>query len=147
MGQSKKLNGGCLCGAVRFTAAPENQHVGACHCNMCRRWTAGPFLTIGCANTLEVEDSSAITIYKSSDWAERHFCGKCGSTLWYKLAGPSQHFVSAEAFDDATSFEFSHQIYVDEKPAYYTFSNETKNMTGAQVEAAFAPSSDGGNNV
>lgn len=33
---------GCLCGAVRFTAAPKDRRFGACHCSMCRRSTAGP---------------------------------------------------------------------------------------------------------
>lgn len=147
MGQTEKMTGGCLCGAVRFTATPENHHVGACHCDMCRRWTAGPFLSVGCADTLEIENDSAIAIYNSSNWAERHFCSKCGSTLWYKFVGPKEHFVSAEAFDDTSSFKFQHQIFVDEKPDYYTFSNETKNMTGAEVTAAFASSSDGDGNV
>ena len=31
------------------------------------------------------------------------------------------------------------QIFIDEKPAYYDFANKTKNMTGAEVFAAFAP--------
>lgn len=147
MGQTKKLSGGCLCGAAKFTATPENHHVGACHCDMCRRWTAGPFLTVGCTDTLEIEDNSAISVYKSSEWAERHFCSKCGSTLWYKFVSSNEHFVSAGVFDDTTGFKFQHQIFVDEKPDFYTFSNETKNMTGAEVIAAFAPPSDGGNNV
>ncbi len=147
MGQAIKLTGGCLCGAVKFTATPENRRVGACHCDMCRRWTAGPFLSIGCANTIKIENDAAVAIYKSSEWAERHFCSKCGSTLWYKFVGPQEHFVSAEAFDDTAGFEFSHQNFMDEKPEYYNFSNETKNMTGAEVIAAYAPPSAGGDNV
>ena len=47
----KSMSGGCLCGAVRFTAAPANHEVGACHCSMCRKWTAGPFLVLDCADT------------------------------------------------------------------------------------------------
>jgi hypothetical protein len=31
------------------------------------------------------------------------------------------------------------QIFIDEKPAYYTFANQTKTMTGAEVFAMFAP--------
>ena len=29
--------GGCLCGAVRFTAAPPLRDVVVCHCSRCRR--------------------------------------------------------------------------------------------------------------
>mgnify|MGYP000675211619 CR=1 FL=1 len=33
-----------------------------------------------------------------------------------------------------------HQIFIDEKPAYYCFANETHNMTGAEVFAQFGAS-------
>ena len=35
------------------------------------------------------------------------------------------------------NFQFTHQIFVDEKPEYYDFKNETQNMTGAEVFAHF----------
>ena len=78
--------------------------------------------------------------YRSSDWAERAFCKQCGSTLFYRLVGRNEHFASAEAFDDTSGFAFTHQIFIDEKPAYYDFANKTNNMTGAEVFAAFAQS-------
>lgn len=37
---------------------------------------------------------------------------------------------------------FSHQVFIDEKPSYYTFANDTQNMTGAEVFAMFAPQED-----
>jgi hypothetical protein len=37
---------------------------------------------------------------------------------------------------------FDRQIFIDEKPEYYSFANETKNMTGAEVFAQFAPLSE-----
>jgi hypothetical protein len=42
----------------------------------------------------------------------------------------------------AEQFIFDHQVFIEEKPEYYCFSNETQNMTGAEVFAMFAPSSD-----
>ena len=50
--------------------------------------------------------------------------------------------MSAEAFDDRGDFALTSQIFVDEKPAYYDFANKTKNMTGAEVFAAFGASQD-----
>ena len=60
--------------------------------------------------------------------------------LFYRLVGHNGHFVSAEALDDTSGFALTHQIFIDEKPAYYDFANKTKNMTGAEVFAAFAQS-------
>jgi hypothetical protein len=137
---TKTLSGGCLCGAVRFTAAPKNRHVDACHCGMCRKWTAGPMFTIDCSGTLKIEDATNLGVYRSSDWAERCFCKQCGTSLFYRLVGKDFYAVSAEMFDDKSGFTFTTQIFVDEKPAYYDFANKTKNMTGPEVFAAFAAS-------
>ena len=94
------MSGGCLCGAVRFTAAPRDHDIGACHCNMCRRWTAGPFLALECGGTVKIDDASDLGIYRSSEWAERGFCKRCGTPLFYRLVGKDFYVVSAEAFDD-----------------------------------------------
>jgi hypothetical protein len=137
------MTGGCLCGAVRFTAAPANRNVDVCHCGMCRRWAAGPAFMRDCTNTVKVEDATHLGVYRSSEWAERCFCKQCGTPLFYRLAGKDMYFVSAEAFDDRDGYTFTTQIFIDEKPAYYDFANKTHTMTGAEVFAAFAPPSDG----
>lgn len=133
----KTLSGGCLCGAVRFTATPESHEYGACHCDMCRRWTAGPFMAIDCGGTVNIEDDAALGVYRSSEWAERHFCKQCGTPLYYKLVGKDYYVVSIEAFDDNSDFQFVSQIFIDKKPAHYTFANDTKNKTGAEAFAEF----------
>jgi hypothetical protein len=129
--------GGCLCGAVRFTAAPKDHEVGACHCSMCRRWTAGPFMVMDCADTMKVENESNLGVYRSSEWAERCFCKKCGSALFYRLVQNGNCYASAEAFDDRANYALTSQVFIDEKPAYYDLANKTHNMTGAEVFAAF----------
>ena len=136
---SKVQAGGCLCGAVRFTATPADSDVGACHCSMCRRWSAGPFMVRDCGTTLKVADPSQLGAYRSSEWAERAFCKACGTPLYYRLIEKDMYFVSAEAFDDRADLSFTSQIFIEEKPGYYEFANKTHNMTGAEVFAAFAP--------
>ena len=135
----KAMSGGCLCGTVRFTATPEGREIGACHCSMCRKWAAGPFLVLDCADTLTVDDPTHLGVYRSSDWAERCFCKVCGTPLFYKLIAQNMYFVSAEAFDDRSGYALKSEIFIDEKPAYYAFANKTHTMTGAEVFAAFAP--------
>ena len=62
-----EATGGCLCGAVTYTANIENARFGACHCPMCRRWTGGPLLNVRAA---KVEFAGTPTVYGSSDWAD-----------------------------------------------------------------------------
>jgi hypothetical protein len=133
------MQGGCLCGAVRFTASLKDREVGACHCSMCRKWTGGPFMVIDCGDTIKVENESNLGVYRSSEWAERCFCKTCGSVLFYRLVQNGNCYASAEAFDDRAGYALTSQVFIDEKPAYYDFANKTHNMTGAEVFAAFAP--------
>ena len=133
------MQGSCLCGAVRFTASPKDREVGACHCSMCRKWTAGPFMVRDCGDTLKVENEGNLGVYRSSEWAERCFCKKCGSALFYRLVQNGNCYASAEAFDDRADYALTSQVFIDEKPAYYEFANHTHNMTGAELFAAFAP--------
>src|SRR5262245_6429528 len=141
--QDQTMSGGCLCGAVRFTATPVSQEIGVCHCSMCRKWSAGPFFAIDCGTTVKFEDTASLGVFRSSEWAERCFCKNCGSTLFYRLVGKDLYFGSSEAFDDHSGMSFTSQVFIDEKPAYYDFANKTAEMTGAEVFAAFAPPDDG----
>ena len=140
-----KLSGGCLCGAVRFTAEPGSRQFGTCHCGMCRRWSAGVFLAVECEDRFTIEDETNLGVYRSSAWAERGFCKKCGTPLFYRMTGQGYYAVSLEALDDRAGFTFVSQIFIDEKPPYYDFANVTKTMTGAEVASAFAsPGEKGG---
>jgi hypothetical protein len=132
------VSGGCLCGAVRFSARLKDGNFGVCHCGMCRRWAAGPFFAVECEGAIEIADESNLGAYRSSDWAERCFCKKCGSVLFYRIVGKEFSVVSVEALDDRAGLTMASQIFIDDKPAYYDFANKTHNMTGAEVFAAFS---------
>jgi hypothetical protein len=134
---AERASGGCLCSSVRFTAALRERHFSACHCGMCRRWTAGPFLSLECRD-VAIADPSHLGVYRSSAWAERGFCKQCGTSLFYRLVDRDFYAVSTEAFDNTGSFAFTSQIFIDEKPVYYDFANSTTIMTGPEVFAAFA---------
>lgn len=129
--------GHCLCGAVRFTS-PEAREIGACHCGYCRRWGGGPLLAVHCGTNVAFEGADQITTYASSEWAERAFCKVCGSHLFYKLLATGEYFVPAGAFD-STEFELASQIYIDKKPGYYSFANETAMLTEQQVIEKYSP--------
>ncbi|MCC5615290.1 GFA family protein [Nostoc sp. CHAB 5836] len=134
--------GSCLCGVVNLSTTPMNNQVGACHCSMCRTWGGGPLLVVECESDVSFSGEENIGVYQSSEWAERGFCNKCGSHLFYKLKQSNQYFIPAGLFDNCEDFVFDHQIFIDEKPKYYCFANETKNLTGAEVFAQFAPLSE-----
>ena len=127
------MTGQCLCGSVKFTAENANINIGACHCDMCRKWVGGPYMAVECETDVVFTGTENITRFESSKWGQRGFCNQCGSTLFYFLKPKSYYMMAAGLFDDQSAFVFDHQIFIDEKPSYYCFSNETDNKTGAEM--------------
>lgn len=127
----------CLCGAVALEIELSNTEIAACHCSMCRKWSGGPMLAIDGGELRSISNESLVTRFQSSEWAERGFCSKCGTHLFYFLKPAKQYHFPIGLLDGDFKFRFSHQIFIDEKPDYYSFSNDTQNMTGAEVFAHF----------
>lgn len=142
-GTSRK-EGQCVCGAITFVASNAGDAVGACHCRTCRRWSGGPFVEIDCGADVSFQGISHISVFNSSDWAERGFCSQCGTHLFYRIKETSQHIMPVGLFDldDEQNLTFERQVFVDEKPAYYSFANNTEELTGEQVFAMFGPTED-----
>lgn len=133
------MDGQCLCGAITVRT-PDKTSVDACHCGMCRRWGGGPALGIPCGSEVQIDGSEQLKVYQSSEWAERAFCGECGTHLFYRLRTTNEYFVPAGLFQTETELEFKEQIFIDQKPGYYEFANQTLNLTEAEVFAKFATS-------
>ena len=88
------------------------------------------------------EGEEHITRYSSSEWAERGFCSRCGSSLFYRLKEPEQYIMSTGAFDDAEQFKLAGEIYVDEKPSGYDFAGDHPRLTGAEFMASLGQPSE-----
>ncbi|MBW4687590.1 MAG: GFA family protein [Komarekiella atlantica HA4396-MV6] len=141
MSNVSTAKGSCLCGAVSVSTTNMSNQVGACHCSMCRNWGGGPLLVVECESDASFSGEENIGVYQSSEWAERGFCTKCGSHLFYKLKQNNQYYIPVGIFDNDEDLVLEHQIFIDEKPEYYSFANETKNITGAELLAQFEPPS------
>lgn len=132
-----KAKGKCLCGAVELQVEYAGNEVAACHCSMCRTWSGSPMLAIDCGDSVQISDESSVVCYPSSDWADRGFCGKCGTHLFYYLKSANQYHLPVGLLNNDDTLNLTYQLFIDEKPDYYEFKNETKNMTGAEVFAHF----------
>ncbi|CAH1661781.1 GFA domain-containing protein [Hyphomicrobiales bacterium] len=136
---SSAIPGGCLCGAVRFSAVPAKHEMDVCHCGMCQRWSGGVFMAVPCAE-VTFADESALGVYPSSEWGERLFCKTCGSSLVWRTRGQPGGYigVSLQSLDDRSPFIFAEEIFIDEKPGLYSFAGERPRKTGAEIMAEFA---------
>lgn len=126
----------CLCGAVRLGVTLKDPEVGACHCHMCRKWGGGPLLAVE-VDEVRLNGEEHVTTYASSDWAERGFCARCGTHLFYRLREGGFYAIPAGLLGDDLPLAFTQQVFIDEKPPYYEFANRTGTMTGAELFAAY----------
>ena len=138
------MKGQCVCGATMFTVELKNHDVHACHCSICRRQTSGVIMTIDVEQgSLQFTQDEHLSIYNSSDCGERGFCNCCGTNLFWRTKDQSYCNINAFALDQQPQdIKFDMEIFIDNKPEFYAFNNETKKLTEADVIALFAGTTD-----
>jgi hypothetical protein len=95
-----EVTGGCLCGAVRYRARTESDEGYYCHCRMCQlafgNTRAAWFNLPQTSLTWQGEPSH----YRSSKFALRGFCGRCGTPLTFAYDDSRRIDVSVGSLDD-----------------------------------------------
>jgi hypothetical protein len=138
-----------MCGAVRFTARAVPSRAGICHCEMCRRWTGSALIGVT-VPTENVAWEGEPSVIRSSGWAERGFCGRCGSGLWFRVTLEGQWYGNTElplgVFDDPNGFEITNEIYIDHKPDSWAFEGQSgrRLLTRAECVEKFSVLDGGG---
>ncbi|MFJ5487370.1 GFA family protein [Hansschlegelia beijingensis] len=144
MAAGERVQGECLCGAVTMAATLKDGSMHACHCSMCRRWSAGPFLYLAVEPaSLQIAGGEAVGRYRSSAEAERGFCRICGSTMFWRALDGSSLDVSAQSVDDPARFPFATEVFMDDKPGNYAFADATRKFSGDEGSARTAEARNG----
>lgn len=121
--------GQCICGKIQVEVNNLKNTVIACHCSMCRKQAAGPIFY---SDTVKATDysfskNSELTIYDSSDWAERGTCRECGTFLFTRYTENTNTHFNIELFNEMKK-KFALEIHVADKADYYEFSNTTRQV-------------------
>src|SRR3546814_7052066 len=78
------LEGGCLCGRVRWRAEEPVRHRTHCHCSLCRKGSGAIVVAwITVQRTGFAWTGEPPATYRSTPSAERSFCAVCGSKLTF----------------------------------------------------------------
>lgn len=108
---NREYAGGCLCGAIRFTASAITD-AGYCHCATCRRHSGAPvsaYATVP-GDRFEITRGEP-ALYPSSERGRRAFCAACGSVLWF--ADDRELSINLGALDDPAAVEPRVHIYIE----------------------------------
>ncbi|HWA61794.1 MAG TPA: GFA family protein [Caulobacteraceae bacterium] len=111
------MDGGCLCGAVRFHLEGPPKWTAWCHCASCRRHTGAP------ASAYAGFERSQVTFtrgepawYASSPGVRRGFCAACGSTLAYEGdRWPTETHFHVGALDDPEAAPPAGHAFAEER--------------------------------
>jgi hypothetical protein len=100
----EKITGGCLCGDVRIEASGLPYRVGTCHCLDCRKHHGALFH----AGAIYPVDAVKIE-GETRDYAGRHFCVRCGSSVFSRSGDELE--VSLGAFDAPDQFIPTYELW------------------------------------
>ena len=114
---NEKIEGGCLCGAVRFVAMGRPKGVFWCHCQSCRRHSGAPVsVFVGFARDAYTVTKGEIARFKSSPGTTRGFCRTCGATLTCEIVKlPTETHFHVGTFDDAARFAPTRHFFRNEQ--------------------------------
>ena len=111
------LEGGCLCGALRYRIDAAPLWTGYCHCTSCRRSTGAPVtMFVGAATESVAFTRGERAVFASSPGVARGFCAACGTPLTYesdRFPGETHFYISA--FDDPEPLKPAFHVFCEER--------------------------------
>ena len=114
------IKGSCLCGGITYEVTGKLRDVIACHCTQCRK-TSGHFVAATACDDddLKFNKLDTLTWYRSSPIAERGFCNRCGSTMFFRPQVGNFTSIMAGTIDGSSGTKLSHHIHCTTKGDYY----------------------------
>lgn len=118
------LEGGCLCGGVRFRISGKLGPAGFCHCSQCRRASGSAFAANAAVRNRYFEITSGASLvseYESSPGKFRAFCSRCGSPVYSRReADPGSRNLRLGTLDSDPERRPLAHVWVDSKAPWYS---------------------------
>lgn len=115
------ITGGCLCGALRYTASAAPCNAGFCCCGDCRKASGSGFIGFMGFDAAVLSFSGATKQYRSAaargGEAVRNFCPTCGGLVFGGINGSdTSHTIYAGSLDDPSNFAPTMAIFTRDRP-------------------------------
>ncbi len=125
----RTLEGGCICGAVRYKVQAPAMIVHCCHCSWCQREAGSAFVINGLIERDRIDLSQGelahCQIPTASGKGQRVArCGECHTALWshYAFAGIGEKvaFLRVGTLDDPSTMPPDVHIFTAHQPPWLT---------------------------
>ncbi len=136
------LDGGCRCGAVRYTLALEAlPPVYCCHCLDCQTWSGSAFTMQGVVREDQIVATGPVVEYAfispSGSTSVQRLCETCRTRLWNtNTARPGVAIVRAGTLDASDTLVPRAHIWVKRKQPWIVL-NDVTSFDEAPDPAAF----------
>lgn len=133
------VEGGCLCGEVRFEVAEFSSQVFKCHCSKCRKNFGGASSAAALAPADKftwLKGAERIRHYSPGGNYHVYFCEQCGSTLPQLLQEYQSVWVPAGLLDSDPGLVLGSHVHVDSKAPWELLDDRAKRYAegfGSQV--------------
>lgn len=111
------LEGGCLCGRVRYCATPDHRDGYYCHCRMCQLAFGNTRAAYFNLRKAEVQWLAAPAYYASSKIARRGFCNQCGTPLSFEFLDSERMDLSIGSLDEPSAMKPTEHFGVESRIA------------------------------
>ena len=113
-----RMDGGCLCGSVRYTANADPAIVVVCHCKNCQKQSGSAFsVLVGVPKSAISVEGALKTFHDKGDSGQpvdRSFCPECGSPIIFDGAStPDLRFIRAGTLDDTSWLDPKMHVYCE----------------------------------
>ncbi len=121
-----KYEGGCLCGALRYSSSVDPIDAGYCHCRMCQKVSGAtvlPWASFSSGNFSYTQGQAKI--YKSSDWGQREFCEACGSQIAFRgTVSDDAVEINVGTLDDPEIITPEYHVWCDSQVSWFDTTDE-----------------------
>jgi hypothetical protein len=121
------LQGGCLCGEVRYEIDGPLGTMSHCHCSMCRKHHGTPFATAVSAPISSfrwLSGEQSVVLFRSSPYGLRSFCGTCGSVTPILDEEMGLALCPAGNLEGQLNVKLQGHVFVGSKAAWHTITDQ-----------------------
>ncbi len=138
---ARAVEGGCLCGTIRYRVTGEPVARTLCHCRSCRRAAGAPsvaWVVFRAGDFAFIAGEPAR--FRSSPPVVRTFCGSCGTPLTYRReAEPGTVDVTTATLDSPDEFAPTVEIWIAHRLAWGSLNDSLPHYPGSSRQGQNAP--------
>jgi len=138
MNVEARMEGGCLCGAVRYRISGSPFAAEYCHCRMCQKNAGAVVVSWMDFRTEQLTwTAGKPSEYESSESVRRGFCEECGSTLSFRdTRHPEYITLTIASLDDPNLVKPTYHIYTDSQVKWLAIEDDCKRFPQGPVKSS-----------